>query len=143
MMVETEANIDMTALTVTGEPEAASLEGRRVLVAEDNVILSMHLSLVLERAGATVLGPYPDAAEALTALKGSSAPDAAVLDYWLAEGDSSQIASRLTDMHVPFAFFTSHDPDELQPWSESAPVLTKPTDDREIVDTMTGLLSGQ
>lgn len=127
-------------LTLTSEAYAGSLAGKTVLVAEDNVILSMHLSMVLEDAGARVIGPFPFVHEALAAIQ-AEVPDLAMLDFALAEGDSGPVANRLRELRVPFAFFTGHPADELAPYSDDAPVVRKPNSDRTIVGTMSGLLA--
>ncbi|MBB4658478.1 response regulator [Parvularcula dongshanensis] len=137
-MTEGQARRVANDLELTGNADT-TLRGKRVLVAEDNVILSMHLSMMLEEAGATVMGPYPFVDEALGALAQES-PDLAVLDYELATGNSRPIAKRLTDLSVPFAFFTSHDACDLEPWSTDAPVVCKPNTDETLIVTMTGLL---
>ena len=115
------------------------LDGLRVLVAEDNVILSMHLASLLEDAGAEVVGPFPFAAEALAALE-TETLDAAMLDFELGEGSSAPIAARLTEQGVPFAFFTSHEAADLRPWSDTAPVLSKPADQAGVLAVMREVL---
>ena len=116
------------------------LEGLRVLVAEDNVILSMHLAGLLEEAGAIVVGPFPFASEALGAIE-KEVPDAAMLDYELGEGSSAPIAERLAATGVPFAFFTSHVAEDLKPWSDTAPVLAKPADQAGVLRVMSEVLA--
>ena len=125
-------------LTRSGTPPRR-LDGMRVLVAEDNVILSMHLAGLLEDAGATVMGPFPFAEEALGALDAET-PDAAMLDFELGEGSSAPIAERLAQEGVPFAFFTSHEAADLKPWSDTAPVLAKPADQEGVLSVMSALL---
>ena len=115
------------------------LDGMRVLVAEDNVILSMHLAGLLEDAGATVMGPFPFAEEALGALD-KERPDAAMLDFELGEGSSAPIAERLMQAGVPFAFFTSHEAADLKPWSDTVPVLAKPADQAGVLSVMSEIL---
>ena len=117
------------------------LSGRKVLVAEDNVILSMHLSDLLEGAGATVVGPYPFADEAMAALDGGACPDLAVLDFDLAGGTSETIASRLQGMGVPFAFFTSYAASDLHGWGADTPVISKPNEDGVLLAAVAGLVS--
>ena len=120
-------------LSGLGRAPSPSLAGRRVLVAEDNVILSMHVAEALERAGAEVLGPYPFATEAMAALE-TLRPDAAVLDHELMDGTSAPVADRLGTMGVPFAFFTSHPEGDVP---GDAPVLQKPNG----ADALLGMVS--
>lgn len=127
-------------LVLDRTPATDSLSGLSVLVAEDNVILSMHLCMVLEDAGARVVGPFPFVQEALDAIE-EEAPDLALLDHALSEGDCGPVASRLHALGVPFAFFTGHPPDELAPISRDAPVMRKPSTNGAIVDTLGGLIA--
>ena len=130
-----------------GEVAAASsdvgrpLAGRRVLVAEDNVILSMHVAHVLEGAGAEVLGPYPFADEALSALD-AGACDAAVLDHELMDSTSEGVADRLAQMGVPYAYFTSHEASEVAGARDGVPVLSKPNDAGALLGAVSSILRG-
>ena len=130
---------DLSGLGAEGLDGAAGgpLTGRRVLVAEDNVILSMHVADALERAGAMVEGPYPFANEALSALEGADI-DAAVLDHELMDGTSGPVAERLGELGVPFAYFTSHERADLP--DADAPLLPKPTGAETLVRTVSQLL---
>ena len=121
-----------------GAPER-QLEGLRVLVAEDNVILSMHLAGLLEDAGATVVGPFPFVDEALNAIDDTI--DAAMLDFELGEGSSAPVAQALTARGVPFAFFTSHAAADLKPWSDRVPVLSKPADQEGVLSVMSTIIA--
>ena len=117
---------------------ARPLAGRRVLVAEDNVILSMHVAHALEDAGAEVLGPYPFAEEALHALS-SERPDAAILDHELMGGTADRVAHRLAEMSVPFVYFTGTEDAGLR--GGGAPVVAKPADAGALLGAVTALLS--
>ena len=126
---------DLTALS---EAEARPLAGRRVLVAEDNIILSMHLALMLEQAGAEVEGPYPYAREALGALDGRRV-DAAILDHELMGGTSAPVASRLGELGVPFAYFTSHSREDVEGVGDAV-MIEKPAEADALLAAVTSLL---
>ena len=128
---------DLHAVGATSTDPARPLEGRRVLVAEDNVILSMHLALVLEQAGAEVEGPYPYAREALGALDGAPV-DAAILDHELMGGTSAPVASRLGELGVPFAYFTSHRREDVE-GAGDAPMIEKPSEAAALLAAVTSL----
>lgn len=131
---------DLSGLSGGAAAAGRPLVGRRVLVAEDNVILSMHVADVLERAGATVAGPYPFVREALDAL-GDGAVDAAVLDHELMDGTSDALAERLDAVGVPYAYFTSHAARDLP--VRGAPMVPKPGEARVLIDAIQGLLTGR
>lgn len=122
-----------------GSQAARPLEGQRVLIAEDNVILSMHVAEVLERAGAEVMGPYPFARQAMTAIE-TTTPDLAVLDHELGDQTSTVVADRLGELGVPFAFFTSHEASDVDA-NDGVPVLGKPNDAATLVTIVSGLIA--
>ena len=127
---------DLTAFdaVTTSRP----LAGCRVLVAEDNVILSMHVAEVLERAGAEVVGPYPFVVDAMNAVD-RAPPDIAVLDHELMDDTSDRVADRLGELGVPYAYFTSHERRDV-PCGEDVPVVSKPNAADELVGVVTRLL---
>lgn len=125
-------------LTDLPTARARPLAGRRVLVAEDNVILSMHLAQMLEQAGAEVEGPYPFAREALGALDGRRV-DAAILDHELMGGTAAPVADRLGELGVPYAYFTSHRREDVE-GAGDAVMIEKPSEAGALLAAVTSLL---
>lgn len=92
---------------LTDEEMAKRLAGRRILLAEDEVIVALELALELEDHGAEVVGPAHSLTEALTlALDGGI--DGAILDVDLQGEDVYPVAERLVASGVPFLFHTGH-----------------------------------
>ena len=89
-------------------PEAVGpLVGRRVLVVEDEYLIAIELKRWLQEAGVEVIGPVPDAEQALDLIEDEGAPDAAVLDVNLGVGETVYpVADRLAALGVPFLFAT-------------------------------------
>lgn len=79
-----------------------------VLVVEDEYYLAADVTQALQRRGARVLGPFPDAPGALEALTAHT-PDCAVVDVNLGPGPGFDVADRLRSLGVPFLFFTGYD----------------------------------
>ena len=82
------------------------LTGCRILVVEDDPLITMSLECTLSDGGAEVIGPAHTVAQALDLIDGS-APDAAILDYRLENETSAPVAKRLGESQVPFLFYTS------------------------------------
>ena len=83
-----------------------ALQGRVVLLVEDEALIVLDMTHALERAGARVLSAA-SATQALARLAGAMRPDAAVLDLRLRrEGDSVRVAARLDALGVPFLLHT-------------------------------------
>ena len=116
------------------------LDGRRVLVVEDEVIVALELSMELEDRGAVVAGPAHSLSEAI-ALAEAGGIEAAILDVDLQGLDVYPVAERLMAAGVPFVFHTGHgDRGELKARFGGAPVCIKPTLSEELVTILAGLL---
>ena len=79
--------------------------GHRVMVVEDQYLVSSDLADALEDLGFSVVGPFATNAEALDWLR-SEIPDSAILDIQLKDGDCSEVARELRRRGVPMVFFT-------------------------------------
>ncbi|MBZ8135235.1 response regulator [Afifella sp. IM 167] len=80
-------------------------DAHSILVAEDEGLLALELQLALKEAGYRVIGPFERVVEGLDAL-GSEAPDAALLDVKLRDGEVFPLARRLHEKGVPITFFS-------------------------------------
>lgn len=101
--------------------------GERIMVVEDIYFLAMEVETVLRSAGAKVVGPFPTSAAALDSLK-QRAPDCAVLDVNLADGNSFDLARDLRMRGVPFLFFTGYDRAAIPTEFATVERLEKPVD---------------
>lgn len=95
---------------------ARPLEGKRILVLEDDYYLAKDEKALLERAGAEVVGPFGIAQQG-SELPGEGHLDGAVVDINLGLGPCFDFARALVGCGVPFVFVTGYDaavmPDEL------------------------------
>lgn len=83
-----------------------ALAGRRVLILEDEYLIAMQVKRWLESVGVQVIGPVPDADQALDLIE-DGAPDAAILDINLGDGDTAYpVADKLASIGVPYLFAT-------------------------------------
>jgi DNA-binding response OmpR family regulator len=102
------------------------LEGRRILVAEDDPLLAFDLIGLLLKAGAQISGPALSLERALE-LARAEPLDCGVLDVKLRDGLVFPAARILREKGAGIVFYTGHhDPEGLkQDWPE-ARVLLKP-----------------
>ncbi len=112
------------------------MSARRLLIVEDEVIVSMDIASRLELAGYEVVGTAPSAERALR-LAASARPDLALMDIHLQGSmDGIEAAIELRRRHeVPVVFLTAHADDATVARARSAEPLgyvLKPFDDREL-----------
>ena len=104
---------------------SAELQGRRVLVVEDEFLVAMDIELMLRELGCEVLGPRADLASALRAA-GEETLDVALLDVNLAGEPVTAVAEALAERALPFVFCTGYQAGNLPRRYPAAPTLTKP-----------------
>ncbi len=106
-------------------PINQTLKGKRVLVVEDEPLLSMDIEASLLETGCEVVGPAGTLAKAKQ-LIASGGFDAALLDANLAGQSVEELAIALTQRNVPFAFVTGYGREALPRGFQEAVLLGKP-----------------
>jgi CheY-like chemotaxis protein len=114
-----------------------SLQGRNVLVVEDDYVLAMDMRLSLEDAGAHVVGPAGHLNDALRLVDTADALDAAVLDINLHGELVYAVAEKLQDRGVPFVFTTGYEGNVLPERFASATRYRKPISAHAVVNALT------
>lgn len=80
---------------------------RLVMVLEDEIFVSSLLELILEEQGWSVGGPFRSNRVALDYLE-RMRPDAALIDFNIADGNSSATARRLRELGIPFVVLSGY-----------------------------------
>jgi CheY-like chemotaxis protein len=101
------------------------LAGLRVLVVEDEMMVSMLIEDMLQDLGCIVIGPASRLDEAL-AMARAEGIDCAVLDVNLGGQPIFPLADLLREMGRPFAFATGYGDAGLREIDMGSPVLQKP-----------------
>lgn len=122
------------------EASEQRLQGRRVLVVEDEYFIADDIARALSRLGAEVVGPAPDLEEALAALASGTRIDLAVLDINLHGETVSPVADALADRGVPFVFATGYDQSAVPTRHQGAPRWEKPFDPNALVRALPTLV---
>lgn len=104
---------------------ASDVADKRVLLVEDEPLVSMMLADMLSAFGHKVDGPYSRFSDAMLAAKTSNL-QAGILDVNLGGEKTYAVADILTDRKIPFAFVTGYGPDSIVSAFSHAPVLQKP-----------------
>ena len=81
------------------------LRDKRILIVEDEPLVAMDIQFSIEKAGGTVGGPAASCDSAFAVLR-EFPVHAAILDFNLAEGDSTAVAEALDAKRIPILFYT-------------------------------------
>jgi DNA-binding response OmpR family regulator len=120
--------------------EKRLLNGCSVLVVDDDFFLAEESREALEEAGATVLGPYGRADEAIGSLE-ENLPECAVLDLNLGPGPKFEVARAVKAKGVPMVLVTGYDENIIPPDLANTPCLQKPVSRAMLVAAVADLLS--
>lgn len=110
----------------------AGLQGKAILVVEDEFFIAKEIQQVLVQAGALIVGPVGDVASGLALAEGE-ALDFAVLDVNLNGAACFTIADRLAARGVPYLFLTGYDVWALPDTYRGAPCVPKPFSAEQLV----------
>ena len=121
----------------------SGLQGRRVLIVEDETLIAMDLEDLLGRHGCTVLGPVPDVGRALALLE-RELPDGALLDLNLDGHPAIPIAEALSARGVPFVVVTGYSRRQApEPVLQGAPRVAKPVVHDQLVRVLAETLDAR
>ncbi|CAN5529037.1 response regulator [soil metagenome] len=101
------------------------MQGCRVLIVEDEMIVAWLLTDMLEEIGCTVVGPASTVAQAIKLIE-LEALDAATVDVNLNGELSYPVADALRARSIPFLFSTGYDRSRLHEGYQALPMLQKP-----------------
>jgi CheY-like chemotaxis protein len=102
------------------------LEGRTILVVEDESLVAMLLETILEDMGCATLGPISTVEEALSVVGDGQAFDGALLDVNVAGKEVFPVAQALKERGVPFVFSTGYGEGGLPPEWRGQATIQKP-----------------
>jgi DNA-binding NarL/FixJ family response regulator len=109
------------------------LNGKRVLIVEDDYLTAQGLSHTIADYGFTVVGPV-DTADRAVRLIGHEPPDGVLLDVRLRGGSAVEVAKALQKRGVPFVVMSGYSRDTLPSELRKAPFVAKPMSESELID---------
>ncbi|HEX6866007.1 MAG TPA: response regulator [Caulobacteraceae bacterium] len=120
--------------------DAKTLAGLKVLVVEDEMLVSMLVEDMLSGLGCEVVGPAAELDEAMS-LARSADIDLAVLDVNLGGKSIFPVADALKARGVPFAFASGYGEAGLSESHKTAAVIQKPFREGDLAQALRGLVS--
>jgi PAS domain S-box-containing protein len=109
------------------------IEGKRILVVDDEPLIAMDIATSLDDDGCVVVGPASTVEKALTLID-TAAIDAALLDANLAGDPVDVLAAALTRRKIPFAFVTGYGREGLPKAFQKAALIKKPFQRSHLVE---------
>ena len=117
------------------------LDGKRILILEDDYYIAADEKALLEEAGATVVGPFGRACTQ-SDIDQAGEVDGAVVDINLGLGPTFDFARKLSDRGTPFVFVTGYNAATIPGELQDVPRLEKPIRERELIEVLAGLVRG-
>lgn len=113
--------------------------GLRILIVEDEAMISMLIEDLLEDMGCSVAGLASDLDSALASVS-SLEFDAVILDVNLQGSKSYPVADALTRMGIPFVMVTGYGAGGVLDAYRGGPILGKPFKQTELADALLSVL---
>jgi two-component SAPR family response regulator len=102
-----------------------ALNGRRILVVEDEMLIAVNIEDALMELGCEIVGPVASLDDALV-LAGREILDAAILDVTIRNGTVFPVAEKLLARDIPFVLASGYGDWALPESMRDKPRLTKP-----------------
>lgn len=118
------------------------LNGKRILVVEDEAIIAAFVEDILEELGATVVGPAYSVAQALK-LATAEPLDAAILDVNVRDESIVPVRDTLRGRGIPHVFATGYGAERSRDVTGGAPVVDKPYSRERIAKALADCLAAQ
>lgn len=112
-----------------------ALQGLRILVVEDEMLVAMFVEGVLIDLGCLVVGPAGRLPQAIR-LAAAESIDGALLDLNLDGDEVYSVADKLAERNIPFAFATGHSAVHLKNPYRDRPLIQKPYGVRQIQELL-------
>ncbi len=117
-----------------------ALNGKRILIAEDEAIIAMILEDVVERIGGVIVQTARSCEDALVAIETLSV-DAVILDVHLSGGTSEAIIAAADKKRIPVLVSTGSDRMSLPDAFRALPMLQKPWQSEDVQTALAQLFS--
>jgi DNA-binding response OmpR family regulator len=118
----------------------SDLAGKRVMVCEDDLLVSMLIEDLLKDYGCIIVGPFATVSSALEAARKAEI-DVALLDVNLQGAKIYPVAEVLAQKHVPVLILSGYGQDALPPDRPKWRVCGKPFNTAELVKILCELLA--
>ena len=116
--------------------ERPTLQGRSILIVEDNPIIVMDVTLAFEHTGAELT--TTNTLKHALLLVEHDGLSGAILDHALGDGDSFLLCKRLKERGIPFMIYSGYP--KTKDASQDEVYISKPAPHKVLVTAMEGLI---
>jgi DNA-binding NtrC family response regulator len=116
------------------------LAGKTILIVEDDFLVGNDMRAFLEAAGAVVVGPVDDIAQACAVARDQGL-EGAVLDVRMWNETAAPVAVELAKRNIPFIVVSGYSPDDIPPAMRDAAYLSKPVPRLELIGLASAMFS--
>ena len=113
-----------------------SLEGRSILIVEDEPLIVMDITQAFEATGAALT--TTNTLRHAMILAEHDGLSGAIIDHALGDGDSSVLCARLKERGIPFMIYSGYS--HIEGPCKDALRISKPASDGALVSAMEGLI---
>jgi DNA-binding NtrC family response regulator len=124
-----------------GSDVPSSLLRLRVLVIEDSWNVANAIKAMLEKAGASVLGPVPSVGAALAIIR-NEVVSVALVDMNLRESFADDVITELVSRRIPYVIVTAYETLPTNADQHAAGVVRKPVDPIELINLVGRFVAG-
>ena len=118
-----------------------AIQGRRILVVEDEYLIADEIAGVLQDAGAEVLGPVPSVANALSLIAAEDRIDGALLDVNVRNKAIWPVVDVLLARGVPLVLATGYDPGAIPHGYAHLARCEKPTSAKDLARALARIVN--
>ncbi|MFC4256621.1 response regulator [Altererythrobacter xixiisoli] len=141
--MEREQPVELAPQPETAEPAGSEmiLSGQSILVVEDEPLLAMELTGIIEDGGGSIAAIASDTNSAMRCIDRTDIA-AALLDGNLHGEPVGPVADALRDRGIPFIFVSGYGRENLPAGHDQAPLVGKPFDARQVLNSLANVLEG-
>ena len=132
--------IPALSLSLQDQADRARVQGKRILVVEDEPLIAMEIEATLHDCQCEVVGPAGDLDAAMRLINGDDRCDAALVDTNLGGKRVDTLAAALAQAGIPFAFITGQGLEALPPPFRDALIVSKPFSRNGLLSAMATLV---
>ncbi len=130
-------------MMATASTLKATLQGRRVLVVEDEYMIAQEIVEVLTDVGAETLGPVPSVGDAMQLVAAEDRIDCALLDVNVGNKAVWPAVDLLLARGVPVVLATGYDASAIPRAYAHLPRCEKPTSGQDLLRALAGVLASK